>query len=78
MTACSVQNVIAAHELGHAVLHEDDYYFFSGRNHCLRIRRKCRRMPLLVELLIPTNAILDNPGMTVGQLERLIGCTESY
>lgn len=72
----SVKKIIAAHELGHAVMHNEDYYFFSWEKSLPKNKAEMQANAFAAELLIPTNAILDNPGMTIGQLARLIGCTE--
>lgn len=67
----SVQKTVAAHELGHAVMHSDDYYFFSFGESLYRSKAEIEAHTFAAELLIPDSVILEHEGFTVEQLAQL-------
>lgn len=73
----SEQIVVCAHELGHMLLHKNsNALFMDTRTHFVTTKYENEANAFAAELLIPDSIILDNPGMTKGQLARLTGYTE--
>lgn len=71
-----MRTIIAAHELGHALLTPDSYYFFPSGDTLYRDRAEIQAHTFAAELLIPDEIILENPGYTHKQLAILTGYTE--
>lgn len=72
----SIQTIVAAHELGHAVMHSDDYYFFSFGDGFYRNKAEIEAHAFAAELLVPDEIILEYPDFTATQLARITGYTE--
>lgn len=73
------QKMVAAHELGHAVMHQEDYFFFNWMPDSLhRNRAEIEANTFAVELLVPDSVILDHPGFTLTQLSALTGYAENF
>lgn len=72
----NIQQIVAAHELGHAILHEEEYYFFTWGDGFYRNRAEIEAHTFAAELLVPDCVIIENPGYTTLQLAKLTGYTE--
>lgn len=73
----SDERFVLAHEIGHAVLHEDvNTPFLMGNT--LFSKNKFEREANLfaVELLVPDETIIENPDLTLEQLARMTGYQE--
>ena len=71
--------MVAAHELGHAVMHQEDYFFFNWMPDSLhRNRAEIEANTFAVELLVPDSVVLDHPGFTLAQLSALTGYAEEF
>lgn len=66
---------VLAHELGHAVLHKEDFYFFSFGKNCYENSIEQEAQTFASELLIPDEVILDHKDYTKEQLAMLTGYT---
>ena len=66
---------LLAHELGHAVLHKEDFYFFSFGKNCYENSIEQEAQTFASELLIPDEVILDHKDYTKEQLAMLTGYT---
>ena len=72
------QKMVAAHELGHAVMHREDYFFFNWIPDTLyRNRAEIEAHTFAVELLVPDSVVLEHPGFTLKQLSALTGYAEN-
>lgn len=69
-----MRTMVTAHELGHAVLHPDDYYFYSYTRYN-RDRVEIEAHTFAAELLIPDKLIEDYQGYSIDQLAILTGYT---
>lgn len=73
------QKMVAAHELGHAVMHQEDYFFFNWMNDTTyRNRAETEAHTFAAELLVPDNVVLEHPGFTINQLSALTGYAECF
>ena len=73
------QKMVAAHELGHAVMHREDYFFFNWIPDTLyRNRAEIEAHTFAVELLVPDSVVLEHPGFTLNQLSALNGYAENF
>lgn len=73
------QKMVAAHELGHAVMHREDYFFFNWIPDTLyRNRAEIEAHTFAVELLVPDSVVLEHPGFTLNQLSALTGYAEEF
>lgn len=71
--------MVAAHELGHAVMHREDYFFFNWIPDTLyRNRAEIEAHTFAVELLVPDSVVLEHPGFTLNQLSALTGYAENF
>lgn len=73
----SDERFVLAHEIGHAVLHEDvNTPFLMGNT--LFSKNKFEREANLfaIELLVPDETIIENPDLTLEQLARMTGYQE--
>ena len=77
----SDKRLVAAHELGHAILHQHENCYFM-RNYTLLLTSKIEREANLfaADLLIPDEAIIEaiDRGYTVRQLARMVGYCEEF
>lgn len=67
---------VVAHELGHCLLHDGDFYFFSFGKAVYENVAEKEAYIFSSELLIPDNVILDNPNFTQEQLSMLTGFSQ--
>lgn len=73
------QKMVAAHELGHAVMHREDYFFFNWMSDtAYRNRAEIEAHTFAAELLVPDSVVLDHPGFTLSQLSSLTGYSENF
>ena len=73
------QKMVAAHELGHAVMHREDYFFFNWIPDTLyRNRAEIEAHTFAVELLVPDSVVLEHPGFTLNHLSALTGYAEEF
>lgn len=73
------QKMVAAHELGHAVMHREDYFFFNWIPDTLyRNMAEIEAHTFAVELLVPDSVVLEHPGFTLNQLSALTGYAENF
>lgn len=73
------QKMVAAHELGHAVMHREDYFFFNWMSDAAyRNRAEIEAHTFAAELLVPDSVVLDHPGFTLSQLSSLTGYAVSF
>lgn len=73
------QKMVAAHELGHAVMHQEDYFFFNWMNDtAYRSRAEIEAHTFAAELLVPDSVVLEHPGFTLNQLSALTGYAECF
>jgi Zn-dependent peptidase ImmA (M78 family) len=73
------QKMVAAHELGHAVMHRENYFFFNWIPDTLyRNRAEIEAHTFAVELLVPDSVVLEHPGFTLNQLSALTGYAENF
>lgn len=73
------QKMVAAHELGHAVMHQEDYFFFNWMNDTTyRNRAEIESHTFAAELLVPDSVVLEHPGFTLNQLSALTGYAEEF
>ena len=73
------QKMVAAHELGHAVMHREDDFFFNWIPDTLyRNRAEIEAHTFAVELLVPDSVVLEHPGFTLNQLSALTGYAENF
>lgn len=73
----SEERFVLAHELGHAIMHENLNTTFL-MDHTLFSKNKFEREAntFAVELLVPDTEITENPDLTLSQLARMTGYTE--
>lgn len=70
-------NMVAAHELGHAVLtHKSQCYFFSDQTFFLKSKPETEANTFAAELLISVEDILDHQNYTTEQLAKVTGYDE--
>lgn len=72
----NIQKIVVAHELGHAVLHQEDYYFFTWGDGFYRNKAEIEAHTFAAELLVSDDFIIEHPGYTIRQLATLTGYTE--
>lgn len=70
------KNIVAAHELGHALLNSESCYFFSWGDEFYKNKAEIEAHTFAAELLIPDDFIIEHPGYTISQLATLSGYTE--
>lgn len=75
-TPHSIKQIVLAHELGHAVMHQEGYYFFTWGDGFYRNKAEIEAHTFAAELLISDDFIMDHPGYTISQLAALTGYTE--
>ena len=68
--------MVAAHELGHAVMREEERCMFFEHTIYDKDKYEVQANKFAAELLIPDSIIYDNPGMTKLQIARLTGYNE--
>lgn len=67
---------VMAHELGHAVMHEEERCMFFENTFFDKNKYEVQANRFAAELLIPDSIIYENPGMTKSQIARLTGYDE--
>lgn len=68
---------VCAHELGHMILHKKtNAIFMDTKTHFKSDRFEREANLFAVDLLIPDEIVLNNPGFTIEQLARLTGFEE--
>lgn len=72
----NIKKIVMAHELGHAVMHQEGHYFFSWGDGFYRNRAEIEAHTFAVELLVPDQFIMEHQGYTISQLAALSGYTE--
>lgn len=73
----SERKLVMAHELGHALLHRtQNCYFIRNKTLLLTSKIENEANTFAAELLIPDTVIYENPGLTSGQLARLLGYSQ--
>lgn len=72
----NIKQIVVAHELGHATMHQEGYYFFTWGDDFYRNKAEIEAHTFAVELLVPDQFIIDHEGYTISQLARLTGYTE--
>jgi len=72
----NIKKIVMAHELGHAVMHQEGYYFFTWGDGFYRNRAEIEAHTFAAELLVPDSVIYENPGLNRRQLAALTGYTE--
>lgn len=74
-----MQKMVTAHELGHAVMHRENYFFFNWMpDTSYRNRAEIEAHTFAIELLVPDSVILEHPGFTLAQLSSLTGYAENF
>lgn len=71
-----LQQIVAAHELGHAIMHEADFYFFTYGACFYKSNAEIEAHTFAAELLVPDEIVMEHPGYTKKQLAALTGYTE--
>lgn len=72
-------DMVAAHELGHAILHrESQCYFFSENTYFLKSKIENEAHTFAAELLIQDADIINNPCMNREQLARILGYSAQF
>lgn len=72
-------DMVAAHELGHAILHrESQCYFFSENTYFLKSKIENEAHTFAAELLIQDADIINNPCMSREQLARVLGYSANF
>ena len=72
-----LRDMVAAHELGHAVLDsKSQCYFFSDNSFLLKSKAEIEANTFAAELLIDDNAILEYQDCPVSHLARFLGYNE--
>ena len=71
------ERFVLAHELGHAIMHENLNTSFLMEN-TLFSKNKFEKEAntFAIELLVPDTEIVENPDLTIGQLARMTGYSE--
>lgn len=71
------ERFVLAHELGHAIMHENLNTPFLMEN-TLFSKNKFEKEAntFAIELLVPDTEIVENPDLTIGQLARMTGYSE--
>ena len=68
------RTLVMAHELAHSILHrKQNCYFIRNQTLLLTSKFEIEANTFAAELLIPDDFIIDNPGLTAGQIARLAG-----
>lgn len=71
------ERFVLAHELGHAIMHENLNTPFLMENTLLSKNKfEKEANTFAVELLVPDTEIIENPDLTIGQLARMTGYSE--
>ena len=71
------ERFVLAHELGHAIMHENLNTPFLIENTLLSKNKfEKEANSFAIELLVPDTEIIENPDLTIGQLARMTGYTE--
>lgn len=66
--------LVMAHEIGHAIMHrKENCYFLRNKTLLCTDRLENEANTFAAELLVPDSVIYENPGMTKGQIARLVG-----
>lgn len=69
-----LQKFIMAHELGHAIMHEDnECYLYNKNSLFLKSKTEIEAHRFAAELLITDEYIMEHPGMTKRQLSQMSG-----
>lgn len=73
----SDERFVLAHEIGHAVLHEDvNTPFLMGNTLFSKNKFEKEANLFAIELLVPDETIIENPDLTLEQLARMTGYQE--
>lgn len=75
-TPHNIKEIVMAHELGHAVMHQEGYYFFTWGDGFYRNKAEIEAHTFAAELLVSDEFIMEHPGYTISQLAALTGYTE--
>ena len=71
------ERFVLAHELGHAIMHENLNTPFLMENTLLSKNKfEKEANTFAIELLVPDTEIIENPDLTLGQLARMTGYAE--
>ena len=71
------ERFVLAHELGHAIMHENlNTPFLTEKTMLSKNKYEREANTFAVELLVPDTAITENPDLTIGQLARMTGYSE--
>lgn len=71
------ERFVLAHELGHAIMHENLNTPFLMENTLLSKNKfEKEANTFAIELLVPDTEIIENPDLTIGQLARMTGYSE--
>lgn len=69
--------LVMAHELGHAILHpKDNYYFIRNKTLLLNSKIEVQANQFAAELLIPDSLIDEHKDLSIEQFARLTGYSE--
>lgn len=71
------ERFVLAHELGHAIMHENLNTPFLMENTLLSKNKfEKEANTFAIELLVPDIEIIENPDLTIGQMARMTGYSE--
>lgn len=71
--------LVMAHELGHAIMHrKENYYFIRNKTLLLTSKTEIEANTFAAELLISDEVIQENSKSTTEQLSRLLGYEQSF
>lgn len=71
------ERFVLAHELGHAIMHENlNTPFLTEKTMLSKNKYEREANTFAVELLVPDTEVIENPDLTLGQLARLTGYSE--
>ena len=71
------ERFVLAHELGHAIMHENlNTPFLTEKTMLSKNKYEREANTFAIELLVPDTEIAENPDLTIGQLARLTGYSE--
>lgn len=71
------ERFVLAHELGHAIMHENlNTPFLTEKTLFSKNKYEREANIFAVEFLVPDTEITENPNLTIGQLSRITGYSE--